>query len=416
MKQILVLIVLSWSLVASAAASKTAVPPKLAPIIDKAQTALQEDKPAVCLDMLETWSGDAHALVELLRGHALFQQKKFPEAKEAYTKARRLDPEMKSAAIGVARVHVETKEYADAAAILGQVLDTSTCEQNELKLYAHVAYENGDQRLASLLVQRGITRFPKDTALRKLDLALLIDDGRSADARSAAQSLLRANPADPILWRHLAAASQEEADPAFRLATLEAALLASPNDPNVFKRHLVEQMNAGHHHEALTRAKAKLSQSKKVDGTVLEVAARAAEAAGQLELARAWLKRIPQVERRRAVPLLEARIALAMNDAKGARQALQSLIDQGESSASIFLWAGQVAEQMGNHADAEVQYRQAMGLEGERARLATLYLAKLLARIQQRERATHILASYLAKHPSDTSARALLATLSSGSP
>ena len=77
MKQLLVLIILGWSLVASTALAKTAVPPKLAPIIDRAQSALQDDKPAVCLEMLETWSGDAHALVELLRGHALFQQKKF---------------------------------------------------------------------------------------------------------------------------------------------------------------------------------------------------------------------------------------------------------------------------------------------------------------------------------------------------
>ncbi len=416
MKHFLILIILCWSLGASAATSKTAVPASLAPIIDQAQSALQKDKPTAALEVLGSWSGDAHALVELLRGHALFQQKKFQGAKEAYAKARSLDPDLESAAIGIARVHVEIKEYSKAAALLGQVLDTASCGQSELKLYAHVAYENGDQRLATLLVQKGITRFPKDRALRKLDLALLIDDGRTQDAKSAAQSLLRTNPTDPILWRHLAAASQDEQDPALRLATLEAALLADPNNPSLFKRHLVEQMNAGHHHEALTRAKAKLSASKKVDATILEVAARAAEATGELDLARAWLGRIPAKKQRRSIPLLEARIALAMNDAKGARRALQTLIDQGETSPSVFLWAGQVAEQMGNHADAEVQYRQAMGLEGERARLATLYLAKLLARIHQRERATHILASYLAKHPSDTSARALLATLSSKAP
>ena len=340
MKYLIVLIALCLTTTLSAATSKTAIPAALAPIIDKAQTALQDDKPKVALEVLESWSGDSHALVELLRGHALFQRKSFKEAETAYQKARELDPEMDTAVIGIARIRVETKDYNEAAALLGTVLDTATCGQNELKLYAHVAYENGDQRLATLLVQRGITRFPKDQALRKLDLALLIDDGRSEDAKSAAQSLLRAHPSDPTLWRHLAAASQSSDDTAFKLATLEAALLAAPKSTALFKRHLVEQMNAGHHHEALSRAKARLKESNQADLTVLEVAARAAEVAGELELARSWLGRIPAPKRHRSIPLLEARIALAMNDAKGARGALQSLIDSGESSASVFLWAG----------------------------------------------------------------------------
>ena len=83
------------------------------------------------------------------------------------------------------------------------------------------------------------------------------------------------------------------------------------------------------------------------------------------------------------------------------------MIKAGETSANVYLWAGQLAEQ----ARAESLYRQASDLSGPEGRLAVLHLARLYHRIQQIQRASQLLSAYLAKYPDDHPARTLLAVI-----
>ena len=216
----------------------------------------------------------------------------------------------------------------------------------------------------------------------------------------------------------MAAASRSSEDEDFRLATLEAAVMANPNDPGLARRHLLAQYQAGHYQEVLVIAQGRLGlpangrqpRSPK-DLVLLEVAIRAADAVGQTELATEWLRQVPTARRTRALNLLAARFALRPQRPKEARAALDRLISAGESSPTIFVWAAQIAERFGDLSRAEVLYRQATAREGSAARLATLHLARLLSRIDQGDRAEQLLATHLASYPNDDSARRLLAVI-----
>jgi len=81
----------------------------------------------------------------------------------------------------------------------------------------------------------------------------------------------------------------------------------------------------------------------------------------------------------------------------------------GETDPSIFLWAGHLAEETGDLAQALMLYTQACSLEGRAGQLAPLYLARLHLREGRAGQASEVLRKHLDRRPEDAPARALLA-------
>lgn len=388
--------------------AKKEIPEALLPILASAEDALSADDPKRALEALARWKGDPDSIHALLRGAAHQALSQQAEAEAAYRAALALDPELRAARVGLARALVAQRSWNEAAEVLGALVDVEKGTAPELGLYARVAFERGDLRLASLLVERGMVRFPNDRGFRRLDVALALERGDWTTAREAARALLAQNPGDGRVWRQLAAAVERvEADDLVRLATLEAAALANPGDAGLTRRHALAQLEAGHAMAALAVLEPRI-EARPQDAELLELGARIADAAGVPERARGWLARVPEDARSEAMRLLEARLALDAGEDAAARRALEALIRSGRASSQVYLWAGQLAERAGDFVEAEAAYGQAASAKDPAGQTATLYLASLLSRRAQPERAREILTVYLAAHPEDRAARALL--------
>ncbi|MEL6183823.1 MAG: tetratricopeptide repeat protein [Myxococcota bacterium] len=388
-----------------------AVPKDLAPILIASEQVLSGGEPERALRILREWTGAPHPLHLTLVGSAYFDLERLEEAEVLFRQALKLAPELRQAKVGLARVLVDTERWEEAKALVAELVDVQTSPASELGLYAQVAFEDRDLRLAALLAERGVLRFPQDSRFRQLDLAVLVERGAFAEAREAALSLLADEPGNAIVWRQLAAATDRlSAAPELRLATIEAAMLASPDDVQLVRRHAFAQLGAGHTQAAL-RSLRPLVESHPGDGVLVDAGVRMARAVGELDLARRWLDSVPTSSRSASLILLEAQVAIDRGEPKRAKDALTLLIDAGDGTVLTFLWAGRLAEQTGELVQAEVMYREAVSYDDPSRPLAQLYLARLLSKTHREAEAVALLRDYLLKHPNDETARILLDAL-----
>jgi predicted Zn-dependent protease len=392
------------------ASQEREVPKALVSVLNSAEKAMKNGDPAAALKIINAYTGKEDALHALMQGHALQELKRLKEAEKAYQRSLKLDKSLHPAKLGLAQVLVDQRKWTAASKILGEVVNLDKGTSAEIGLYARVAYELKDLRLASLLVERAIIRFPQDTSFRRLDIALLMERGETKEAYEAAKALLAKRPNDKRAWKQLAAITESDAQPHRHLAALEAALLVNENDLNLQKRYAMAQYQAGHYDEALSTV-AGLNKSSKRDLGLVQLGVRIAEESDQDQLAQKWLNKVPERKRTKTLTLLEARLAIKSGQKKKARSALDRLIKAGAATPNVLLWAGQLAEQTGAFAKAESLYQQASHMTGSSGRLAVLHLARLLHRINQIERASQLLSTYLAKHPDDEPARELLAVI-----
>ena len=299
--------------------------------------------------------------------------------------------------------------WSESAALLSPVVNADSAPANLLALLTRAVLESGDLRRARLLSERGLLRFPDDLRFRRLDLAVLVERRQWNEAAAAAKSILAEQPDDAVAWRQLAAATLADGDDDDKRVVLEAAHLALPDDPLIFEKHVRAQFLAGHLDLARVLAERALGiAALRDDERFVRLAVRVAEAARAASLAKRWLDRIPPARRDTPLTLLEARLALADDDAKTAEAALGRLIDRGDASPSVLVRAGQLAEARGALGRAEALYAQAAEGQGDQARIARLFRARFVAKLGDRTRAEQILRTYLAEYPADAYARQLL--------
>jgi tetratricopeptide (TPR) repeat protein len=208
---------------------KREVPEALVPVLNAAQRALEASDPAAAIRILRSYQGPEDALQQLLLGYAHFDLEAYEESEKAFVAALKLDPALDQATTGLARSRGAREDWAGVIEVLRGEVDPETSDAPELGLYARAAFERGDLRLAALLAERGVMRFPEDVPLRRLDVAILLEREDWDEAAEAALGLLAREPDDPLLWRQLAAAT-ERSDSVLSVAALEAASLASLDD------------------------------------------------------------------------------------------------------------------------------------------------------------------------------------------
>ncbi len=414
------LLVLMLAAAVAPAAEPVTLPKDLADRLRAAQEDLGAGRPAAAIERLRTLPEgvEDHALRHLVLGHAHLRQSALVPAAAAYRKALAMDPQMTEAGLGLAQVRVRQERWRDAAELLGKYLDVDACSADLLSLYAQAARALEDGRLARLLVEKGIARFPSDARFRRMDLALAVDEGDAAAAARAASHLLAQSPADADLWRHLAWARGETGETTGRIAALEAAVLADPADLATRRALLAAELAAGNWPTVLARGRAllagPLADATADDVDLMDVLVRAADAGEADATLRAWMDRVPPPKRTRAMRVAEARLALRKGERGRAREVLKQLIEMGDAGPSVFLWAGHLAEQAEDWTEAVTYYDHARRFEGRDGRLATLYLARLYLRRGRDAEAARLLRSYLKVRPEDAVARSLLALAEEG--
>jgi len=397
------------------AAEPIQLPKALADRLRAAQTDLNEGRPASALERLRSLPEgvEDHPLRHLLLGYAWARQSNLPKAADAYAQAIAMDPSMTEAGLALAQVRARQERWREAANLLGTYVDIDACQADVLVLYAQAARALEDDRLARLLIERGIARFPSEERFRRLDLALAFDEGDPQAVARATRYLLVRSPADADLWRRLAWALGESGEGTGRIAALEAAVLCDPTDLAGRRALLAALLAAGNWPTVLARGRdllaGPLAEKADADIDLMDLLVRAADAGEADTTLRAWLDRVPAAKRTRAMRLAEARLALRRGETDEARTVLQQLIEMGDTDPSVFLWAGRLAETAEDLAEAETYYDHARSLGGSDARLATLYLARLHIRRGRDGEAVRLLRQHLNAHPEDAVARSLLA-------
>jgi tetratricopeptide (TPR) repeat protein len=400
-----------WLLAAGlSAAEPQPVPAEVATVLGAEQKAAT---PEAQLAVLNEYHGKPHPLIELARGHAQAALAHDKEAGEAYHQALALDPTLHEAAFALARLAAAREDWAEAVRLLAEHCDPATAPAPALVLFQQAALARGDLRLALLLDERSLARFPEDQGVRRSDLSLLVHAQRPAEAATAARALLRLAPTDGEAWRALAWAEQELGDHEGALAALEAAFIAAPDAAS--RRRLAEaQLGAGQPQAALINLKVLIGAAtdpRQLDPALLALGARAAADSGETAQALAWLDTIPDQARGRDLRLFAARLALKAGDPKAAGAALEPLLAAGELDPTVLMWAAAIAERAGDPTRGEALLRQAVAAAGEKAGLARLRLADLLVRRGRLEEARTVLREALSADPGDTQARAMLDAL-----
>jgi predicted Zn-dependent protease len=360
----------------------------------------------LCVSLLASAEPDSAAAL-LQRGQEQHRTGDPTAAAANYQAALALDPRLRGAALGLACLAAEVDDWRAAVGWMAKGLDGIDAPADHLLFYAQAAQRAGEHRLAQVLVDQGLMRFPDSAAFRRLDLDLLVAAERWDEAHRAVLGLLAREPGEVALWRVLAHVAAARGDEPGRRAALEAVVLAAPSaDATVA---LAAARLAADQAGPALAVIAPLADAAEAEPAVLELAARAAAAAGDPGRARAWLGRVAEPARTRGWRLLAARLALEQADLAGADAALAALVAAGETDPRVLLWAGDLADRRGDAPRAEAAWRHAIALEptGD----GDLHLAGLLIRTQRTGEARDLLAARLQRRPGDTSASAMLAAL-----
>jgi len=205
------------------------VPKALVPVINAGQRALEAGDPRAALRILKSYEGEPDPLQQILIGYAHLEQDEGREAEAAFRRATELDPELKQARMGLARSQAAQEDWEGVLKTLRGEVALDDSDAGVLGLYGRAAFESGDLRLAAMVSERGVVRFPDDIPLRRLDVAVLLQREDWEEAAQAALGLLSQRPNDPLLWRQLAAAL-ERSDATLSTAALEAASMVADTD------------------------------------------------------------------------------------------------------------------------------------------------------------------------------------------
>ncbi|MBN2711168.1 MAG: tetratricopeptide repeat protein [Planctomycetes bacterium] len=411
MIRIILISIIFASLSVNAYAQEKLLPRELASPVKQAQKFYDKGEYAAVIRVLSGYNGEDHPVRHLLMGHAESQLSHWAEAVREYEKALELDEEYRPAGLALAQVYVNMDKLDNALKVAGKFINPEKAAAGEVVFYAQVAYQNRDTRLCGRIVRSALLRFPSDDRIRKLDLALLMEEEEWGEARKAAMALLEKKPIDSALWRQLSYVTRSKDDGKTDLAAIEAAWLANPGDRDLRKQFFASQLSAGHYATVISESQKLLASEKgkaiPLDIETMALLVRAADGASDEGLLKKFVSLVPSAKRTREMQICVARSALRNGDVKGARKALCALIEKGKADGSAYLWAGSLAEGERDYAEAEADYAHAAKLDGSAARNATLYLARLYWNTKRPEEARNLLGSYLRSYPDDVTAWAM---------
>ncbi|MCB9552268.1 MAG: hypothetical protein H6705_10380 [Myxococcales bacterium] len=381
---------------AHAADPPVEAPAAVAELLARVQDAAARSDPPAALAAVDGWTGPAHPLVDLARGHAYALADRLDPAITAYRAALAAEPTLRPAGLGLIAALARREHWPALTTELPRWHDPATADAPTLRLWLAAALGAEDAILAEEIARRALVRWPDEPRFRRgLAHALLVTD-RPAAAAAVIRRLIAAEPADPALWQQLAQAAP---DAATRRAALEAAVLAEPTD-RPRRAHLVEALLAAGH------APAALAYARPLGATPLAI--RAAVAADATEQATAWLATIPAADRDPPLRRLAARVALARGDRDTARAELAALLAADAADVPVLVQLAALERDAGALDRAEALLRQGAAAPGPEAGLAVAWLAHLLLRRGRRAEAAALLRRHLTAWPADTTARALL--------
>lgn|GEM_PF-5577774 len=399
-----------------------------AEVIAQVERALNEERWRAALDLLAKWpreSGEGdHVIPHLLRARAHFGLEDHASGVRSLRAALELGPNMRDVWLELATREGEANNAALSLQAYGKAWALSDAQQGQPTLadcqrYAWAAYDAGDARLATLLLQSALLRFPSDVALRELDAYLLADRQDFAQADLALRSLIGSN-AEKLAdyWQRLAHLRwQSEGLTTPTLAVIEAAALANPTSAQAQYEHVAAQFSVKHTHEAFDAASLAMRNLgaeplQQIEGCA-ELFVSVALALDANRDAEAWLSALAPAKPSRDLRVLGARIAARKEKPQAALDLLWPLAESGESDAPLLLWIADLSRSLDDAIKEELALTQALTQLGgtssdDRDTSATIMrLANLKHASGRSHEASDLLHARLQHAPSESRVRAL---------
>lgn len=385
---------------------------ELANSLEQARAAIVNNQPAQAVTILNNYAGPDHYLRQLLLGHGWLKQGDSPRARGAYLAALEKNPDCHSAGIALAQFHAREDNWPRTLALLAEHIDSESPPADQLALYAQAAWKTRDPRLARILTDRGMQAFPDADDFRRLDLAMLMAQQQWHRAGQALDRLLAKAPDDAALWQDRAVVYHQLGQTDHYVAATHAAMLCDPDNLRRQVAYNQALMAADQSQAMLDHGRSLLAgplrEQAMQQPALMEQLICTAESSHADELLDEWLGLVPEEHKTPAIQLADARLRLRREQPARAIETVRTLVQQGETSASLCLWAGSLAESLDRWTLAESFYKTARSMDDPQAELAPLYLARLYILIDRPDSARERLHQYLTQHPTDPTARALL--------
>jgi putative PEP-CTERM system TPR-repeat lipoprotein len=286
----------------------------------------------------------ANALLRTVVGQAQLMSGRPREAKDSFLAALSLQPDLADAKLGLARLAVVERNFAQAAKLTEEVLAREPTQVEALGLKGALAASQGDLEAGVQAYQKALAAEPRNVTIRSALVELLLRRGELQRAADQVVELERIGPKHPSTLYYKALITAEQGDLA---GARDLALNILKSAPD----HVPARILAG----------------------ALEYRLKAyAQAEQHLRQA---LNQAPQHPGARQ---LLAAVYLATGEADRAQELLQPLLAQQPSTPRVLALAGEVHLAQGELAKAAEYYEKAAALDKDnpalRTRLGALHL------------------------------------------
>ncbi|RMH00611.1 MAG: tetratricopeptide repeat protein [Deltaproteobacteria bacterium] len=297
-------------------------------------------------------AASSDARVYLAMGRVYAMRMALDEAKQAFEKARELDPSRVEASAELARLYAKLRRYDEGMAVLDEHEKLLAEAKDARTARAELALAR-----ARLLLDKG----ERSAALEALDRAL--DEHRGhLGARLERARLLRAMGEDAKAESDLAFVF-ERAGSVPGLAATYGPILLRRGDKKALAKLLGDSLD-----------------DPRAPADLLLLGARLRLAEGKLDAAKGLADRVLEREPNNwSAHLVRGQVLMAEGDPEGAMLELQQARPT-EPDAEVELWMGKVLEANGRGEEALAHYRRAVELDGDMAEARIAYGAALAAR------------------------------------
>jgi tetratricopeptide (TPR) repeat protein len=212
----------------------------------------------------------------VLLGRLYRASNQLPKAEEAFRKVLKTDPESKAGLGNLAELYFQQGDFAGAIEALNKI-PQSDMDSQLLGMLAYALSQSHQMDKAIATYERALADDAENTELRRAYADALLSDGKTAEARTELEKVLKATPDDGSVYMRLAQIDRQEGRFDDARQELEKARTAMPDNQEVPYQQAQLEETVGNTDKAVQILQGLVKQSEKPDGqyTIAEANNRA---------------------------------------------------------------------------------------------------------------------------------------------
>jgi tetratricopeptide (TPR) repeat protein len=308
-----------------------------------------------------------HPTVLLMKARMLAERRRFDEALQRVNAALAVEPKSVEAQYLLGTILTARNEPAEAIAAFNQVLKLRPTLVDALVRLSTLHLARSDPDTAARFAVQAVTNAPTNGAARIALVRALLSRGNVVEAERELKPLFEANTGSPVVltqWGRLLALKH---DAAGARRSLREAIRLDPASLEPLAELVSVELAAGRPADAMPLVEARLAKAPD-EAPALLLAARIYAVQGQSASQEMTLKRVIEVDPSniRAFGAL-GQFYYAAGRIPEARRHFEELARQKSNSVGAFTMLAMIQELDGKPADAEKTYEHALALDGNAA-------------------------------------------------